>query len=134
MTDSIKTSSAYKTIGEVAKELDLINNKNGTLQTHTLRFWEKQFRQIKPSIRAGKRRYYSKKDFETIKLVKYLLKDQGMTIKGVKKVLANKKNIDLDDSISLGLNVSNLKNSKLIKNKISKISKIIKELKNISDG
>ena len=134
MTDSIKTSSAYKTIGEVAKELDLINNKNGTLQTHTLRFWEKQFRQIKPSIRAGKRRYYSKKDFETIKLVKYLLKDQGMTIKGVKKVLANKKNIDLDDSISLGLNASNLKNSKIIKNKISKISKIIKELKDISNG
>jgi len=134
MTDSIKISSAYKTIGEVAKELDLINNKKGTLQTHTLRFWEKQFRQIKPSIRAGKRRYYSKKDFDTIKLVKYLLKDQGMTIKGVKKVLDTKKNIDLDDSISLGLNESNLKNSKLIKNKISKISKIIKELKEISNG
>ena len=134
MTDSIKISSAYKTIGEVAKELDLINNKKGTLQTHTLRFWEKQFRQIKPSIRAGKRRYYSKKDFDTIKLVKYLLKDQGMTIKGVKKVLDTKKNIDLDDSISLGLNESNLKNSKLIKNKISKISKIIKELKDISNG
>jgi len=134
MTDSIKISSAYKTIGEVAKELDLINNKKGTLQTHTLRFWEKQFRQIKPSIRAGKRRYYSKKDFDTIKLVKYLLKDQGMTIKGVKKVLDTKKNIDLDDSISLGLNASNLKNSKLIKNKISKISKIIKELKEISNG
>ena len=134
MTDSIKISSAYKTIGEVAKELDLINNKKGTLQTHTLRFWEKQFRQIKPSIRAGKRRYYSKKDFDTIKLVKYLLKDQGMTIKGVKKVLDTKKNIDLDDSISLGLNASNLKDSKLIKNKISKISKIIKELKDISNG
>ena len=134
MTDNIKISSAYKTIGEVAKELDLINNKKGTLQTHTLRFWEKQFRQIKPSIRAGKRRYYSKKDFDTIKLVKYLLKDQGMTIKGVKKVLDTKKNIDLDDSISLGLNESNLKNSKLIKNKISKISKIIKELKEISNG
>ena len=134
MTDNMKSSSAYKTIGEVAKELNLINNKNGTLQTHTLRFWEKQFRQIKPAIRAGKRRYYSKKDFETIRLVKYLLKDQGMTIKGVKKVLANKKNIDLDDSISLGLNATSLKDSKLIKNKISKISKIIKELKDINNG
>ena len=129
-----KNKIAYKTIGEVAKELNLINNKNGTLQTHTLRFWEKQFRQIKPTIRAGKRRYYSKKDFETIRLVKYLLKDQGMTIKGVKKILANKKNIDLDDSISLGLNASSLKDSKLIKNKISKISKIIKELKDINNG
>ena len=134
MTNIIKSNSAYRTIGEVAKELDLINIKDGSLQTHTLRFWEKQFRQIRPSIKAGKRRYYSKKDFETIKLVKYLLKDQGMTIKGVKKVLANKKNIDLDDSISLGLNASNLKDSKLIKNKISKISKIIKELKDISNG
>ena len=118
MTSILKSTSAYKTIGEVAKELDLVNNKNGSLQTHTLRFWEKQFRQIRPSIKAGKRRYYSKKDFETIKLIKYLLKDQGLTIKGVQKILNTKKDLQLDDSLFFGVNSQNLKNSKLLKSKI----------------
>ena len=52
-----KNDSAYKTIGEVAKELDLVNKETGQLQTHTIRYWETQFKQIKPIIRAGKRRY-----------------------------------------------------------------------------
>ena len=134
MTSILKSTSAYKTIGEVAKELDLVNNKNGTLQTHTLRFWEKQFRQIRPSIKAGKRRYYSKKDFETIKLIKYLLKDQGLTIKGVQKILNTKKDLQLDDSLFFGVNSQNLKNSKLLKSKIIKIAKIIKEIKTIKNG
>ena len=134
MTGILKSTSAYKTIGEVAKELDLVNNKNGTLQTHTLRFWEKQFRQIRPSIKAGKRRYYSKKDFETIKLIKYLLKDQGLTIKGVQKILNTKKDQHLDDSLFLGVNSQNFKNSKLLKSKIIKIAKIIKEIKTIKNG
>ena len=54
-----KSKDAYKTIGEVTKELDLVDKKTGHLQTHTIRYWETQFKQIKPSIRAGKRRYYS---------------------------------------------------------------------------
>ena len=134
MTSILKSTSAYKTIGEVAKELNLVNNKNGTLQTHTLRFWEKQFRQIRPSIKAGKRRYYSKKDFETIKLIKYLLKDQGLTIKGVQKILNTKKDLRLDDSLFIGVNSQNFKNSKLLKSKILKIAKIIKEIKTIKNG
>ena len=134
MTSILKSTSAYKTIGEVAKELDLVNNKNGSLQTHTLRFWEKQFRQIRPSIKAGKRRYYSKKDFETIKLIKYLLKDQGLTIKGVQKILNTKKDLQLDDSLFFGVNSPNFKNSKLLKSKIIKIAKIIKEIKTIKNG
>ena len=134
MTSILKSTSAYKTIGEVAKELDLVNNKNGSLQTHTLRFWEKQFRQIRPSIKAGKRRYYSKKDFETIKLIKYLLKDQGLTIKGVQKILNTKKDLHLDDSLFFGVNSQNLKNSKPLKSKIIKIAKIIKEIKTIKNG
>ena len=134
MTSILKSTSAYKTIGEVAKELDLVNNKNGSLQTHTLRFWEKQFRQIRPSIKAGKRRYYSKKDFETIKLIKYLLKDQGLTIKGVQKILNTKKDLHLDDSLFFGVNSNNFENSKLLKSKIIKIAKIIKEIKTIKNG
>ena len=53
-----KSNEAYRTIGEVAKELGLINNKNNLPQTHTIRYWETQFKQIKPTLRAGKRRYY----------------------------------------------------------------------------
>ena len=70
----------YKTIGDVAKELGLINHKSGHIQTHTIRYWETQFREIKPSIRAGGRRYYSSKNIKLIKYIMYLLKDKGLTI------------------------------------------------------
>jgi DNA-binding transcriptional MerR regulator len=52
-----KTDSTYKSIGEVAKILNLINKKNGNLNTHTIRFWEKEFKQIKPKILTGKEGY-----------------------------------------------------------------------------
>ena len=61
MKSNIKSDEIYKTIGEITKDLNLID-KNGNLQTHTLRYWETQFKQIKPIISSGKRRYYSKKD------------------------------------------------------------------------
>ena len=69
----IKKSGAYKTIGEVAKIVGLIDKKRGTLSTHTIRFWEKKFSQIKPKILSGKRRYYGNKEIRIIKLIKYLL-------------------------------------------------------------
>ena len=53
-----KNNDAYKSIGEVAKILNLVNEKNGSLNTHTLRFWEKEFKSISPKIFAGRRRYY----------------------------------------------------------------------------
>ena len=65
-----KSKDAYKTIGEVTTELDLVDKKTGHLQTHTSRYWETQFKQIKPLIRAGKRRYYSKKNIQIIKELK----------------------------------------------------------------
>ena len=73
MKINTKSDEAYKTIGEVAKDLGLIDKKNGNIQTHTLRYWETQFKQIKPLIKAGKRRYYSKKDFQIIELIKFAL-------------------------------------------------------------
>ena len=96
MIKNYKTNVKYKTIGQVAKELDLIDKKTGILRTHTLRYWESQFRQIKPSVRAGKRRYYSQKDFKIIKFIKYLLKEKGLTINGVKKILNNPNNQSID--------------------------------------
>ena len=129
-----KFDSAYKTIGEIAKQLQLIDKKTGHLQTHTLRYWETQFKQIRPLIRAGKRRYYSKQNFQIIKLIKFLLKEKGLTINGVKKILNNPEIRSLDDNMNLGIYKSDLKNTKIIKDKIKKISKIINELKKFRNG
>ena len=134
MKSYIKSDDAYKTIGEVAKELGLTDKKTGHLQTHTLRYWETQFKQIKPLVKAGKRRYYSKKNFQIIKLIKFLLKEKGLTINGVKKILNNPNTHTLDDGMNLSVYKPDLKNTKIIKDKIKRISTIIKELKNLSNG
>ena len=122
----LKSNKAYKSIGEVAKILNLINKKKGTLNTHTIRFWEKEFKQIKPNILNGNRRYYNNDTIEVLKKVKYLLKDQGMTINGVKKVLNSDKSLKLDvlPNNSINANYS-------IKNKLKKISNLIKQIKNL---
>ena len=122
-----KTDNAYKSIGEVAKILNLINKKNGNLNTHTIRFWEKEFKQIKPKILTGKRRYYDKTSIDILKKIKFLLKDQGMTISGVKKLLNNKKSIKLDEFSNNSISVDNIK----IKNKLKNISSLIKQIKKL---
>ena len=134
MESKYQNESIYKTIGEAAKELDLIDKKTGRLQTHTIRYWESQFKQIKPSIRAGRRRYYSKKDIKIINYIKFLLKEKGLTINGVKKILNEKDSHSIDDAVNLGVYKSDLKSSKVIKDKVKNISKIAKELKKIKNG
>ena len=129
-----KKDTAYKTIGEVAKELDLVNKSTGHLQTYVIRYWETQFKQIRPNIRAGKRRYYSVKDLKIIKYIKFLLKEKGLTINGAKKMLNDTESHSLDDSINLSVYKPGLKTTKDIKEKIINISKIIKELKNLKNG
>ena len=130
MKHNIKSETAYKTIGEIAKKLNLVNEKTGRLMTHTIRYWETQFKQIKPTIRAGKRRYYSKKDFEVIKYIKYLLKEKGFTINGVKSLLNENKPHFLDDVNKLGIYNRDLEKRRIIKEKVKKISKIVKYIKN----
>ena len=122
-----KTDTAYKSIGEVAKLLNLINKKNGNLNTHTIRFWEKEFKQIRPKILTGKRRYYDQSSIKILKKIKFLLKERGMTINGVKKHLINKNSFDLDE---LSYTSINSKNNNL-KSKIEKISKLVKEIKKL---
>ncbi len=122
-----KTDNAYKSIGEVARILNLINKKNGNLNTHTIRFWEKEFKQIKPKILTGKRRYYDKTSINILKKIKFLLKDQGMTINGVKKLLDNEKSIKLDEFSNNSISVNNIK----IKNKLKNISSLIKQIKKL---
>ena len=132
MEDNKKEIGAYKTIGEVAKEIGLIDKKTGSLKTHTLRYWESEFRQIKPTVKAGNRRYYSEKDLKIIKKIQTLLKEKGLTIKGVKKLLNDSKIDTLDENRNLGIfNDNNLKKTEIIKDKLKKISKIITELKKI---
>ena len=116
----------YKTIGEVVKEISLSNKKNKKLNTHTLRFWEKHFKQIKPKIFNGKRRYYSSKDIEYLKLIYTLLKNKGFTINGAKKAL-NDPSLKLDDSLFSGVNKKNLKNS--LKTKLNRIKGIVNKIK-----
>jgi len=118
-----KNNDAYKTISEVAELLNLINPNTGKVSTHTLRFWEKEFKQIKPKIFAGNRRYYNKNSIEILKKIKFLLKEKGMTIKGVKKHLLNDES-KLDETINTTINTKNI-----LKSKLNKISKIVKELK-----
>jgi len=108
----LKSDNAYKSIGEVARILNLVNKKKGTLNTHTIRFWEKEFKQIKPKILLGNRRYYNNETIEILKKVKFLLKEQGMTINGVKKLLNSKGSLKLDEisNNSISVNNSNIKN------------------------
>jgi len=120
-----KDSNAYKTIGEVAKILGLNSQKRKMIQTHTIRYWEKEFKQIKPKILDGKRRYYDTKNIELLKKVHFLLKEQGMTINGARKLLDKKEPNNVDEFLNKTIKTDNLRN------KISNISKIIKELKNI---
>tara|TARA_B100000925_G_C21641260_1_gene317331 strand:+ start:91 stop:471 length:381 start_codon:yes stop_codon:yes gene_type:complete len=115
-----KTSKAYKTIGEVAEILELgsIGKKKNT---HTIRYWETEFKQVKPLI-INKRRHYDDKNIDLLRKIKFLLKDKGMTISGVKKQL-NEDLFDIDPSENKSINALNLKY------KINKINKLIKDLK-----
>ena len=121
-----KYDGAYKSIGEVAKDLELVNPKTGKLNTHTIRYWEKEFKQIKPTI-LNKRRYYTPSQVNKVKLIKFLLKDKGLTINGVKKVLKHNIN-SLDDYNSFSLKADYQKRNIKEKNKtiLEKIRKLKK--------
>ena len=131
MSNNHKNEKSYKTIGELTKELGLVNKKTGLLQPHTIRYWETQFKQIKPTIRAGRRRYYSTKDLKIIKYIKFLLKDRGLTINGVKKILNTHSTRNIDANTNLGVYKSDLKATETIKNKIKNISRIVSELRKL---
>ena len=113
----------YKSISEVAQILNLVDRKTGKLSTHTLRFWEKEFKQLTPKIFAGRRRYYDNNSIEVLKKIQFLLKEKGMTIKGVKKLL-NSNETGVDEINNLSIKAKN------IKNRLEKISNLLKKLKN----
>ena len=111
----------YKTIGEVAIILDL-KKKDGKPNPHTLRFWEKQFKIVRPKV-FNSRRYYNIETIKILKKIKFLLKEKGMTIEGAKNQINSEKTL-VDEN-----NISNINNPEKIKFKLKKISKLIKELK-----
>ena len=121
-----KFDQAYKSIGEVARLLKLVNKKNGNLNTHTIRYWEKEFKIITPRIMSGKRRYYNMIEIEKLKKIQYLLKNKGLTIKGAKLFIDNNKSLDLDETSNNSINTFN---KEILKNKINKISKLVKSFK-----
>ena len=119
----MENNRAYKTISEVAQEIGLVNKKNKKPRTHTLRFWEKHFKQIKPHVFSGKRRYYDIKTINTLKKIQFLLKNRGLTIKGVKNYLDDRHS-ELDENNNKTIN------TEIIKTKLNKISVLLKEIKN----
>ena len=125
MTDPIKK---FLKISDLCKLLNLIDLKKNKPLTHVIRYWESEFKQIKPK-KINNQRYYNSEQVELVKLINFLLKDKKMTIKGVKNVL--KSNINkLDD-----YNSDSLKASFLIKNIKEKSSKILKKINKLKkDG
>ena len=116
----------YVNISKLCKILNLINPKTKKPLTHTVRYWENEFKRIKPK-RINNQRYYSENDIEILKKIKGLIKDQKISIEGVKKILnTDTKKLDVDDTYGLLSDYSkiNLKNKiKNIKNKINNLRK-----------
>ena len=113
------------TISELSKKLGLINSSKNKSSNYILRYWEREFKQIKPKI-INKRRYYSTDQVIIIKFIKTLLKDNGMTIKGVKKILSSNKELDYNKlhGLSADYYKTNIKErSKLILERIKKLRK-----------
>ena len=120
-----KNFEAYKTIGEVVEILSLNSKQKKLVTTHTIRFWEKKFKQIRPKILNGNRRYYNSENIALLKKINFLLKEKGMTINGVKKILNNGNTLKLDEIHNVSIK------SSILKNKLVKISNLVKNLKKI---
>jgi DNA-binding transcriptional MerR regulator len=112
-------------ISELAIKIGLTKPNSKKPLTHTLRFWETKFKQLKPTILSGGRRYYALRDIEIVKMIYFLLKVKGMTINGAKKVM-NSNIKHLDDIKSLSIKTEYYK--KIIKIKSNKILNRIKKL------
>jgi|TARA_B100000795_G_scaffold247695_1_gene214059 DNA-binding transcriptional MerR regulator len=121
----LKNKNQLLSISKVAIMLGLVNKKNQKPLTHTLRFWETKFKQLKPTILLGNRRYYSEKNIKLLKVIIFLLKEQGLTIKGAIKLMKSTVK-ELDDKNSSSIKAEYYK--KNIKNKSKKILDKIKKI------
>jgi len=122
----LENRNKFLNISQVASMFNLINPKTKKLSTHTLRFWEKKFKQLKPTILSGSRRYYSEKNIKIVKMIIFLLKDRGLTIKGAIKTMNNKtKQLDVRNTLSV-------KDDYYKKEIILKSKNILKKIKKIN--
>ena len=116
----------FYSISELSKDLNLIDPLKKKPRNYVLRYWEKEFKQIRPK-KINNRRYYTQDQVEIIKLIKFLLKTKGMTISGVKNLLnlnINKLDDYNSDSLKVDYYKTNFKNkSKNILDKINKLKK-----------
>jgi|TARA_B100001059_G_scaffold115532_1_gene115837 DNA-binding transcriptional MerR regulator len=112
-------------ISEVSKIINLVDASNKKPLNYILRYWEKEFKQIRPK-KINNRRYYNEQQVEIIKLIKFLLKTKGMTVSGVKNLLNININ-KLDDYNSDGLKADYYKLS--LKEKSKKLLEKIKKIK-----
>ncbi len=110
-------------ISELSKILKLVDN-DGKPQNHILRYWEKEFKILKPKM-INNRRYYSPEQIEKFKLVKFLLKEKGFTINGAKSIINSKLN-QLDDNYN-----NSLKDSEYINKLKFKTKQILQKLKRL---
>ena len=113
-------------ISELSKILNLVDPKTKKPLNHILRYWEKEFKQIKPK-KINNRRYYSPKQVNIIKMIKFLIKNKGITISGVKSII-NLNTNKLDDYNSHSLKADYYKNT--LKTKSKKLLEKIKKIKN----
>jgi len=112
-------------ISELCKILNLIDKKTKKPKSYIIRYWEKEFPQLKPK-KINNRRYYNSKNIETIKMIKILLKDHKLSIVGVKNILSSKiKKLDYDNTDGL----RKLYLNQILKKKGLKIVDKIKKLK-----
>ena len=114
----------YFKISEVSKILKLIDPVTQKPLNHIIRYWEKEFKQIKPK-KINNRRYYTEEQVEIIKLIKFLLKTKGMTVSGVKNILnLNINKLDDYNSDSLKTDYYKVSLKKKSKNLLDKIRKL----------
>ena len=115
----------FLSISDLSIKLNLINRKTKKPLNHVLRYWEKEFREIRPK-KINNRRYYSGEQVELIEMIKFLLKNKGLTISGVKELMKNDVN-KLDVTNFNSLKAEYYKKS--LKAKSKKLLKKIRELK-----
>ena len=116
----------FISISEATKAIGLIDKKSKKPINSTLRYWETKFKQIKP-IKINNRRYFTQKQVGLLKMIKFLLKNKGMTISGVKNLLNQKIN-DLDYTNTISLKADYYKNNLSTKSK-----KILEKIKKIKE-
>ena len=125
-----KSVSAYKTISEVSKQIDV--------PSHVLRFWETKFGQVKPIKRSGGRRYYRSEDIDVLIQIRTLLYKEGYTIKGAKKALKSYLKTELNQSkikdLTKHADDITLENIKSLNVSEKKVDSYIKALDTLKDS